>query len=114
MKTGRAAPCRQWGTGSLRGDPPLAPHRVAIPGTVPFSNRCASLGAVALHRVASNDADPFPQRPGSQDPDLPHDYEAPPVDDGIARQPPLLARAGNASRTALVALPVMAFERCER
>jgi hypothetical protein len=63
MRTGRAGPRRQWGTGSLRGDLPPAPHRAAIPGTVPFSNRGARVGPVALHRrVASTDADPFPQR----------------------------------------------------
>src|SRR5918994_5379628 len=44
----------------LIGDLPLAPHRVAIPGTVPFRNR-----------VASSDADPFPRRTGSQDLVLP-------------------------------------------
>jgi hypothetical protein len=39
---------------------------------VPFRNCVGSLAAVALHlRVASNDADPFPQRTGSCDPVLP-------------------------------------------
>jgi hypothetical protein len=60
------------GNRSLIGGLPLTPYRVAIPGTVPFRNRVASLGAVDLHlRVASNDADPFPQRTGSCDPVLP-------------------------------------------
>jgi hypothetical protein len=56
----------------LIGDVPLAPHRVAIPGTVPFRNRVASFGAVSFHlRVASSDAGPFPRRTGSQDLVLP-------------------------------------------
>ena len=56
----------------LIGDVPLAPHRVAIPGTVPFRNRVASFGAVSFHlRVAAGDAGPFPRRTGSQDLVLP-------------------------------------------